>query len=72
MMLSWLVGMFPSDIDTARACRATTGLSSSSKTVYDESARDFLADEISPSSENIVVAEYRTLFLDFRSCLPFV
>ena len=67
MILVCLIGMFPSDIDPARAFSASIGLSSSSKTVYDETARDFLAGAIFPSSEKMVLAEYRTLFLDFRS-----
>jgi hypothetical protein len=61
--------MFPSDIDVVRALRTNIGLSSSSKTVYDETARDFLAEVISPSSENMVLLEYLTLFPDFRFCL---
>jgi hypothetical protein len=68
------MGIFPSDIETALAFPATMGLSSSSKTVYDDKARDLLAETISPSSEKTVLAECRTLFLivcprtpDFRN-----
>ena len=73
-MLVCLMDAFPSDIETALAFLAKIGLSSSSKTVYDDKARDLLAETISPSSEKTVLAECRTLFLivclrppDFRS-----
>jgi hypothetical protein len=49
------------DSDRARSCRVRIGLSSSSKTVAEDNARDLLALPRSPSSEKTVAADTRTL-----------